>query len=57
MAKKLTRAMEIATPSTEQIVEQAKASLPVGSEIRVIDGRQAVVKTKPNGDVEIHWLT
>lgn len=57
MAKKLTRAMEI-QPISEQEQEAAVlAAAPPASEIRVIDGRKALVKTLPSGDVEIAWLT
>lgn len=58
MAKKLTRAMEQTPPVTpEEVAEAVAKTAPVGSEVKDINGRKALVKTKPNGDVEIAWLT
>lgn len=57
MAKKLTRAMEQKPLTPEQVVEAAVKAAPADSEVREVNGRKALVKTKPTGDVEIHWLT
>jgi hypothetical protein len=57
MAKKLTPAMVRETLTPEQAAEVVAKTAPAGSEVKDIDGRKALVKTKPNGDVEIHWLT
>ena len=56
MAKRLTRAMAEAPPKTEtEIREEAKAASP-DSSVETINGRLALVKVRPTGDREIHWL-
>jgi hypothetical protein len=57
MAKKLTPAMVNAKLTPEQAEEVAKKAAPAGSEVKDINGRKALVKTLPTGDVEIAWLT